>query len=63
MSKKNIIINFVIFISSLIFIAGGSYFYTQEIISKPYNTQDNNKKEFVIQSGESVEQIAVNLKK
>ncbi len=33
----------------------------QNIINKPYNTNDNVKKEFIIKSGDSVQEIAANL--
>ncbi|MCK5475535.1 MAG: endolytic transglycosylase MltG [Candidatus Pacebacteria bacterium] len=58
MNKKKIFLAFIIFIFSLVFIVMGSYFYIQDIIKKPYNIQDSAKQEFVIESGESVRQIA-----
>ncbi|MCK5122826.1 MAG: endolytic transglycosylase MltG [Candidatus Pacebacteria bacterium] len=54
---KRIIIIFTVFVL-LFFIA---IIYIQNSINTPYNIQDNTKKEFVIQSGESVQQIADNL--
>ena len=44
----------------IISVAG--FIYVQGEINTPYNIQDNIKKEFVIQSGESVQQIADNLR-
>jgi UPF0755 protein len=61
MNKKKLILAFVIFIFSLVFIMAESYFYIQHIIEKPYNIEDSAKREFIIQNGQSVEQIAVNL--
>jgi len=54
---KKIIIILAIFIS-LLFIA---VIYVQSEINSPHNIQDNIKKDFVIQNGESVQQIADNL--
>lgn len=54
---KKIIIISAVFIATL-FIIG---IYIQSSINIPHNTEDNIKKEFVIQSGESVRQIADNL--
>ena len=61
MNKKKLILAFIVFVFSLVFVMAGSYFYTQRIIEKPYNIEDSAKREFIIQNGQSVEQIAVNL--
>ncbi len=61
MNKKKLILTFIIFVLSLVLIMAGSYFYMQHIIEKPYNIKDSAKREFIIQNGQSVEQIAVNL--
>ncbi len=58
--KKVVTIFLVI---TLFFFATGvaGFIYIQSNLNTPYNIQDNIKKEFVIQSGESVQQIANNL--
>ena len=61
MNKKKLILAFIIFMFSLVFIMAGSYFYIQHTIKNPYNIEDSAKREFIIQNGQSVEQIAVNL--
>ncbi|MDF1498615.1 MAG: endolytic transglycosylase MltG [Patescibacteria group bacterium] len=61
MKKKKIILIFIIFALSLIAIGIGSFIYIQNIISRPYNSEDNIKREFVIQSGQGVKQISANL--
>ena len=61
MNKKKLILTLIIFVFSLVFIMAGSYFYIQYIIEKPYSIKDSAKREFIIQNGQSVEQIAVNL--
>lgn len=61
MNKKTIILSLAIFIVSLFAVGAISFIYVQNIINEPYNAQDYSKKEFTIQSGETVEQIAANL--
>ncbi|MCK5332632.1 endolytic transglycosylase MltG [Candidatus Parcubacteria bacterium] len=59
--KNKIIISFIILNLSLIFIGLISYISIQSKIIKPFDVQDINKKEFVIERGEGVKQIAANL--
>ncbi|MCK5490996.1 MAG: endolytic transglycosylase MltG [Candidatus Pacebacteria bacterium] len=59
--KKKIVISFVIFSLILILIGLFSYISIQTKIIKPFNVQDDIKKEFVIESGDSVKKIAANL--
>lgn len=61
MSKKTIILSLAIFIVSIFAVAAVSFIYIQDVISKPYNAEDYSPKEFIIQSGETVEQIAADL--
>ncbi|MCK4800111.1 endolytic transglycosylase MltG [Candidatus Parcubacteria bacterium] len=61
MKKKKLFLAFIIFVFSLVFIVAESYFYIQNVIENPYNIKDSKKREFIIQNGESVEQIAINL--
>ncbi|MEA2098023.1 MAG: endolytic transglycosylase MltG [Patescibacteria group bacterium] len=63
MKKKKLFLAFIIFVFALVFIVVGSYFYIQNVIENPYNIEDSEKREFIIQNGESVEQIAVNLER
>jgi len=59
---KKIISAFLIIIIAIFIISATGFIYVQRNINTPYNTQDKiKKKEFVIQSGESVQQIADNL--
>ena len=59
--RKKIIISFIILSLSLILIGLFSYVSIQIKIDKPFNIHKDNKKEFVIESGEGVKQIAANL--
>lgn len=56
---KVIFVMFTVFVA-LFFVAN---VYIQRNINTPFNTENNIKKEFVIQSGESVQQIADNLER
>jgi len=58
---KKIITIFLVLIALFFIIGVAGFVYIQSNINTPYNSQDNIKKEFVIQSGESVQQIADNL--
>ena len=59
--KKKIVISFIIFSLSLILIGLFSYISIQTKIIEPLNVQDDTKREFVIENGEGVKQIAANL--
>lgn len=64
MNKKNII--FIIVIISIcfsVFVIIGSYFYIQQSINNPFNYEDKVKREFVIENGVGVKQIAAKLEK
>ena len=61
MNKKTIILSLAIFIISLFAVGAISFIYIQDTINKPYDTEDYSEKEFIIQRGETVEQIAANL--
>ncbi len=61
MNKKTIILSLAIFIVSLCAAGAASFIYIQDIINKPYNAEDYYQKEFIIQKGETVEQIAASL--
>ena len=61
MSMKKIITIFLVLVSLLFVVGIAGFVYIQSNINTPHNVQDNIKKEFVIQSGESVQQIADNL--
>lgn len=63
MNKKKLILTFIVFIFSLVFIVAGSYGYIQYTINKPCDTESILEKKFIVQSGESVNQIAINLEK
>ena len=54
---KIVVVTFAVFVA-LFFVAS---IYVQSNINTPHNIEDNIKKEFVIQSGESVQEIADNL--
>ncbi len=58
---KKIIKISAIFITAIFLVGMAGFVYVQSNINTPYNIQDGTKKEFVIQSGESVQQIANNL--
>ena len=60
-NRKKIIIVILGLLSTLIFICFISYITIQNKINEPLSVKDNGKKEFVIESGESVKQIAANL--
>ncbi|MBW6440732.1 endolytic transglycosylase MltG [Patescibacteria group bacterium] len=60
-NKKKIVLSFIGLILILLFIGFVSYLSIQNKIIKPWNVMDNNRKEFVIESGEGVKQIAANL--
>lgn len=62
MIKKRLIAAFfILFIASMLAIGIESYFYIQEIINVPLNSNGIAKNEFEIESGEKVKQIAANL--
>ncbi len=61
MNKKTIILSLAIFIVSLFAVGAISFIYIQNTINEPYNAKDLSQKEFIIQSGETVEQIATDL--
>lgn len=61
MNKKTIILSLAIFIVSLFVMGITSFIHIQNTINEPYNAQDYSQKEFIIQSGETVEQIATDL--
>ncbi len=62
MNKKTIILSLAIFAVSLFVVGAISFIYIQDIINnKSYNAEDYSQKEFIIRSGETVEQIATGL--
>ena len=61
MSKKKIILILSVLVFTMFVISIVGFVYLQYTINKPYDTNDNVKKEFVIKSGDSVQQIAANL--
>ena len=58
---KKIITIFLVLILLLFVIGIAGFIYIQGNINAPYNSQNSFKREFIIQSGESVQQIADNL--
>ncbi|MCK5466810.1 endolytic transglycosylase MltG [Candidatus Parcubacteria bacterium] len=58
---KKIIAIFLVLMLLLFLTGMAGFVYVQNNLNIPYNSQDNTKKEFVIQSGESVQEIADNL--
>jgi UPF0755 protein len=60
---KKIIKVFLILITAIFVVGIAGLIYIQNGIDTPYNIQNNSKKEFVIQSGESVQRIADNLER
>jgi len=58
---KKIIAIFLVLMLLLFLTGMAGFIYVQNNLNIPYNSQDNTKKEFVIQSGESVQEIADNL--
>ncbi len=58
---KKIIKISAIFITAIFLVGMAGFAYVQNNINTPYDVQDNIKKEFVIQSGKSVQRIANNL--
>ena len=58
---KKIITIFLVLISLLFVVGITGFIYVQSNINAPHNIKNNTKQEFVIQSGESVQEIADNL--
>jgi len=61
MNKKTLILSLAIFIVSLFAVGAISFIYVQDIVNKPYCIEDCSERAFIIQKGETVEQIAANL--
>jgi UPF0755 protein len=61
--KEKIFLFAVILLLVLFAIGIGSYFFIQNRINSPLNSETDIKKEFVIEKGDSVKQIARNLEK
>ena len=61
MNKKKIIVIISILVFTMFVISIASFVYVQNIINEPHDINSNIKKEFVIKSGDSVQEIAANL--
>ena len=61
MNKKKIILTISILVFSTLIISIAGFVCLQHIINEPHDINNNIKKEFVIKSGDSVQEIAANL--
>jgi UPF0755 protein len=61
--KGKIFLSAIILLLALWAIGAGSYFFVQNKISNPLNSEISEKKNFVIKRGDGVKQIAFNLEK
>ena len=63
MTKKSILLSVPIFIFMILLIAIGSYYHIQKQIETPLSNGSVEKKEFLVQKGESVKEISADLEK
>jgi len=61
MNKKKIILAISVLVFTMLAISIVGFIYLQHAINEPYNISSDTKREFVIKSGDSVNQIAANL--
>ena len=61
MNKKKITLAISILIFAVLTISAAGFIYLQYTINEPHDVNNNIKKEFIIKSGDSVQEIAVNL--
>lgn len=63
MTKKSVLLTFLVLILIILSIAGGAYYYIQKQIKTPFSKGSPEKKEFLVERGEGVKEISADLEK